>query len=213
MVIQGFGNVGGLAAELFAQAGAKIIGVGDSTGGIVAEDGLDLAAVHEHKASEGSVVGTPDTRTVASDDLLAEQCDILIPAALGSAIHGENADRVNAKLVVEAANGPITPDADDILNDKGIVVLPDIVANSGGVTVSYFEWRQNLTHENWNAELIDQRLKAVMTRTVDRVVDRWITLNDDARRQKEADPDIRTAALVTAIQDVANVTLKRGIWP
>jgi glutamate dehydrogenase (NAD(P)+) len=206
IVVQGFGNVGAVAATLLAESGARILAVSDSSGGVATEDGLDLEAVAEHKAAEGSVVGTPDTRTVSNEDLLALDCDILIPAALGAAINAQNAGRVSAKLVVEAANGPVTPEADAILCDRGVHVVPDILANAGGVTVSYFEWIQNLANERWPVEEVNARLRETMRRAVDRVYDR-------SRRLDEGDADLRTAALVTAIEHVARVTLQRGIWP
>jgi glutamate dehydrogenase (NAD(P)+) len=213
VVVQGFGNVGAVAAQLFLEAGARIIGVSDSVGGVVMEDGLNLDAVLEHKANEGTVVGTPDTRTVSNDDLLALDCDILMPAALGAVINAGNVERVAAKLVVEAANGPVTPEAGSILRDKGVHVIPDILANAGGVTVSYFEWTQNLANERWNEERVNARLHETMITAADRVVDQWVRLNDNKRLEQPGDPDLRIAALVTAIERVARVTLQRGIWP
>jgi glutamate dehydrogenase (NAD(P)+) len=150
---------------------------------------------------------------VSNDDLLALDCDILIPAALGAAINAGNVERVAAKLVVEAANGPVTPEAGSILRDKGVHVIPDILANAGGVTVSYFEWIQNLTNERWNEERVNARLHETMITAVDRVVDQWVRLNDNKRLEQPGDPDLRIAALVTAIERVARVTLQRGIWP
>lgn len=213
VVIQGFGNVGAVAARLFKQSGASIVAVSDSVGGIHSEDGLDLEAVQEHKSVEGTVVGTPDTLTVTSEELLGIDCDILIPAALGAAIDAENADRVSTRLLVEAANGPVTPQADEILRGKGIQVIPDILANAGGVTVSYFEWIQNLANERWNIEEVDRRLHDVMVAAADRVIERWEQLNAETSGKPMQDPDFRTAALVEAIEHVANVTLQRGIWP
>jgi glutamate dehydrogenase (NAD(P)+) len=213
VVVQGFGNVGAVAAKLFFEAGASIIGVSDSVGGVVEENGLNLDAVLEHKAAEGTVVGTPDTRTVSNDDLLALDCDILIPAALGATINAGNAGQVEAKLVVEAANGPVTPEADIILCDKGVHVIPDILANAGGVTVSYFEWIQNLANERWNVERVNTRLHGIMVAAVDRVFDRWLQLNENKDLKQPGDPDLRIAALVVAIEHVARVTLQRGIWP
>lgn len=213
VVVQGFGNVGGIAAELYSEAGARIIGVSDSSGGVVAEDGLDIAAVLAHKAAEGTVIGTPNTRTVSNDDLLVLDCDILIPAALGAAIHAKNADQISAKLIVEAANGPVTPEADVILRNKGVLVLPDILANAGGVTVSYFEWIQNLANQRWKLDKVQDRLHEVMYTAVDRVVDRWEQLNAQTDAKQKEDPDLRIAAFVVAINQVAQVTLQRGIWP
>ncbi len=213
VVIQGFGNVGAVAAGLFEQAGATVVAVSDSVAGIVSEHGLDLAAVHTHKSATGSVVGAPGTETISNEDLLALDCDILIPAALGAAINKSNAHRVSALLVVEAANGPVTPEADAILHEKSIVVLPDILANVGGVTVSYFEWMQNLANEHWPESEVNDRLRESMNTTVDRVYARWQQLKAELNEQEGLGPDIRVAALVAGIEHLARVTLQRGIWP
>lgn len=213
VVIQGFGQVGGISAKLFQEAGASVIGVSDSIGGVVREEGLELEAVSLHKITEGTVVGTPDTRTVSNEDLLLLDCDILIPAALGEVINASNADLIKARLVVEAANGPVTPEADTILNAKGILVLPDILVNAGGVSVSYIEWVQNLSNEHWRCERINQQLQEVMFSAVDRVIDQWQKLQKIPEGDGEKPIDLRTAALVSAIERVAHVTLQRGIWP
>ncbi|MBN4016198.1 Glu/Leu/Phe/Val dehydrogenase [Rhodospirillaceae bacterium AH-315-P19] len=207
VAIQGFGNVGSVAAKNFQAAGARIIAVSDSQGGIFKEAGLDLDAVTTFKAAHKTVVGLADTRTIANEDLLTLDCDILIPAAMGRQIREDNADRVKAKLIVEGANGPTTPAADDILVHKGVVVLPDILANSGGVCVSYFEWVQNNENERWDLEDVNHKLRRKMDSAVDAVVRQSKTLND-----KEA-IDLRTAAMILAIAHVAEITLKRGIWP
>ena len=213
VIVQGFGSVGGTAAQLFHDAGACIIGVSDSSGGVMCEEGLDLTAVLEHKEAEKTVVGTPDTRTVSNDDLLTMECDILIPSALGEVINANNADQINAKLVVEAANEPVTPEADEILDAKGIYVLPDILVNAGGVSVSYFEWIQNLANERWDIDRINRQLDLVMFDAVDRVVDQWLKLNRAASEAQSKPVNLRTAALVAAIERVARVTLQRGVWP
>ncbi len=213
VIVQGFGNVGGIAAQLFHEAGACVIGVSDSIGGVVQEEGLDLAAVNLHKEAEDTVVGTPDTLTVSNEDLLAMECDILVPAALGEVVNANNAELIKAKLVVEAANEPVTPEADAILNARGIYVLPDILVNAGGVSVSYFEWSQNLANEHWGAERVNRQLEELMFDAVDRVVDQWIKLNEVASEDPDRTISIRTAALVSAIERVARVTLQRGIWP
>lgn len=139
--------------------------------------------------------------------------DHLIPAALGSVIHADNADQLSTKLIVEAANGPVTPEADMMLAAKGVLIMPDILANAGGVTVSYLEWIQNLTNQQWPVEKVNKRLQEVMTRAVDRVVERWEQLNARAPGKQKETPDLRTAALVVAINQVSKVTLQRGIWP
>jgi len=220
VAIQGFGNVGAVAAKAFRDAGAHVVAVSDSQGGVYNPAGLNLEAVAAHKDAHGTVVGTPETRTISNEELLELSCDILIPAALGNQIHQGNADSVKAKLVVEAANGPVTPIADDILNKRGVVVLPDIVANAGGVTVSYMEWVQNIENEEWVLERITDELQRKIGRAVDAVVACWRGLNaaDEAEEttQDEAGKlpvDLRTAALVVAIRRVAHATLQRGIWP
>jgi glutamate dehydrogenase (NAD(P)+) len=213
VVVQGFGNVGGIAAQLFHQAGARIVGVSDSSGGVVSEQGLDLQAVLKQKAETGSVVDTPGARTVSNEDLLVTECDILIPAALGAAINADNADRIQARLIVEAANEPVTPQADIILDAKGVLILPDILINAGGVTVSYFEWVQNLANERWEIEQVNGQLRGIMRKTVDRVVHQWQRLNIVAEEEGQAPINFRMAALVSAIELVGRVTLQRGIWP
>jgi glutamate dehydrogenase (NAD(P)+) len=228
VAIQGFGNVGSVAARLFQQEGAVIVAVSDSQGGIYDENGLDLDIVHAYKAEHDTVVGLPETLTITNEDLLELDCEILIPAALTNQIHEENAERIRAGLIVEGANGPITANADDILCKNGVVVLPDILANAGGVTVSYFEWVQNIEHENWDLDEINHKLKVKMTRAVDTVFERWQRLltsgkpgcstesaetTDNIPAEESIPPDLRTAALVVAIERMAKVTLERGIWP
>jgi glutamate dehydrogenase (NAD(P)+) len=211
VAIQGFGNAGAHAAELFHEAGASIIAVSDSQGAVAWEQGLDLAAVRAHKAKTGSVVGAADTRNLSNDDLLAVECDILIPAALENQIRADNAGRVRARLIVEAANGPTTPAADLILQKAGVPVLPDILANSGGVCVSYFEWVQNNENEQWDLEEVNHKLRTKMERATDAVIEKQAQVN---RADPAAGPiDLRTAALIVAIDRVAEVALKRGIWP
>ena len=215
VVIQGFGNAGGNAAQLFRDAGATIIAVSDSKGGIHNDDGLDLAALAAHKEKAGSVVGAHGTRTISNAELLGLECDILIPAALECQLRADNAAAVRAKLILEAANGPTTPAADRILQERGIPVLPDILANSGGVCVSYFEWVQNNENEQWDLQEVNHKLRVKMERATDAVIEQQAQLNRQ-RGQLPADPgptDLRTAALVLAVERVADVALKRGIWP
>ncbi|MDH3688743.1 MAG: Glu/Leu/Phe/Val dehydrogenase [Gammaproteobacteria bacterium] len=216
VAIQGFGEVGGVAARLFKLAGARIIAVSDSQGGIVDDDGLDPDRVAEHKANTGTVVGLADTRTITNEELVALECDVLIPAALGAQVRGDNAHKVKARLILEAANGPVTPLADEILSRRGIAVLPDILVNAGGVVVSYFEWTQNIGNEQWPLEEINERLKDKMRRALDVVMTRWErlgALSDSDETGVVASADFRTAALVVAIERLARVTLQRGIWP
>src|SRR5262249_14608842 len=210
VVIQGFGNAGSIAAQLFQEAGAQVIAVSASQGGIHQDKGLDVAAVLAHKAKNQTVVGMAGTRTITNADLLGLECDLLIPAALECQIRRENAPAVRARLVAEAANGPTTPAADRILFERGIPVLPDILVNSGGVCVSYFEWVQNIENEQWDLDEVNQKLRTRMERATDAVLDRHQEMN----RQGSSQPmDLRTAALLVAIERVARVTLERGIWP
>ena len=213
VVIQGFGDVGSVAAQAFFRKGARIIGISDSQGGIYQEDGLDPDEVRKFKKKNGTVVGMADTLTITNDELLELECDILIPAALGNQIHEGNANNIKAKLVVEAANNPTTPAADDILSKKGIHVLPDILVNAGGVTVSYFEWVQNHSNEQWDLKQVDKKLKAKMHSAVDTVFKRWqcFVVGDEPRINHS--PDFRTTALIIAIERVTRATLMRGIWP
>ncbi|MEC4688220.1 MAG: Glu/Leu/Phe/Val dehydrogenase [Nitrospirota bacterium] len=225
VVIQGFGNAGSIAAELFAEAGAKIIAVSDSRGGIVCTEGVDPTAALEHKRKTKSVVGLAGTKQVTNEELLTIPCDILIPAALENQIRSDNAESVQARFVVEAANGPTTPSADRILFKRGIPVLPDILANAGGVTVSYFEWVQNIENEQWDLDVVNKKLLKKMNRATDAVLNKQQEINgslgalNGARKKrgisgKPLEPvDLRTAAYVLAVKSVADVTLERGIWP
>jgi glutamate dehydrogenase (NAD(P)+) len=208
VAVQGFGNAGAIAARLFEEAGARVIAVSDSHGGAARPEGLDLAAVAAHKATAGTVVGAAGTREIANEELLTLDCDILIPAALENQIRRDNAAAVRARLVCEAANGPTTPAADDFLFGRGIPVLPDILANSGGVCVSYFEWVQNNENEQWDLDEVNRKLRTKMERATDAVLDRQGNATKGGRRI-----DLRTAALLTAIERVARVALERGIWP
>lgn len=222
VAIQGFGQVGSVAARRFMEAGARIVAVSDSQGGVYGESGLDLNSVMTHHRAHGTVVGTPETKTITNEDLLVLDCDILIPAALGSQITADNADRVKARLIVEAANEPTTPEAEAVLARKGVLVLPDIVANAGGVTVSYFEWFQNTENLEWELDEVNRKMQARMRRAVEVTVSRWRTLSAEAAKPGKAEAegaapaqpvDLRTAALVVAIERVAKASLQRGIWP
>ncbi len=221
VVIQGFGNAGAIAAQLFQEAGARIVAVSDSQGGIYREEGLDIQAVVERKASTGSVTGLPDAQTVTNEELLTLPCDILIPAALENQIRADNAEKIRARFIVEAANGPTTPAADRILFRRGIPVLPDILANTGGVTVSYFEWVQNTENEQWDLDVVNRKLLVKMQHATDDVIDMHREINDSledlsqSRGSAESlEPvDLRTAAYVLAVKRVAHATLSRGIWP
>ena len=216
VAIQGYGNAGGTAARLFHEAGARIVAVSDSRGGISADSGLDPAKVLTHKIKTGSVVGLPGSTEISNEELLTYDCDILIPAALECQIRGDNADAVKAKLIVEAANGPLTMAADEILQAKKVLVLPDIVANAGGVVVSYFEWVQNLDNKQWDLGKVEHLLNEKMTRAVDETVDCWDDLKSKHKNGfngTRSSPTLRDAALVTAIKRLATVILQRDIWP
>jgi len=223
--IQGFGNAGRYAASIFRDMGATIVAVSDSRGGIYDPSGLDIDAVVEHKGSTGSVVDFPGTKQIGVKETLEIPCDILIPAALENQITLENADKVNTKLVVEAANGPTSPASDRILFDKGIVVLPDILANSGGVCVSYFEWVQNNQNDHWSATKVHKRLRQHMRDATDAVMEvhRKITENFDFYQERWHDvqpedglllpPTVRTAATRYGVHKVRTATDFRGVWP
>ena len=212
IAIQGLGNVGSNTMRLFHEAGAKIVCVSDSQGGVADEEGLNPEEVIAHKAENGTVVGLPETKTITNEDLLTCDCDILIPAALECQILKENADKVRAKLVVEAANAPVSPDADKILQKRGVVVLPDIVANGGGVVVSYFEWVQNLENQQWPLDEVETKLKQKMEVAVDAIVARWQHIRANSDRDAGVAPTLRDAALVEAIRRLSEVILQRDIW-
>ncbi len=203
VVVQGFGNVGAVAARLLWREGCVIAGVGDIRGGIWNPDGIDIRQLEGHVAESGSVVGFPGTDPVSSTDLLSQPCDVLIPAALGSVIHADNADRIKATIVAEGANAPTTPEADVILRERGVTVIPDILANAGGVVVSYFEWVQGLQYYFWRESEITTRLQEVMTRAFNRV---WALATKDGT-------DLRTAALMEGIRRVAEGYRVRGLYP
>ncbi len=225
VVVQGYGNAGAIAAQLYAEQGSKIIAVSDSRGGIHNPDGLDPDAVLAHKKKTGSVLGYPGAKEVTNEELLTIPCDILIPAALENVIRGDNAHEIQAKVIAEAANGPTTPAADKILVERGIHVLPDILANAGGVTVSYFEGVQNNENEQWEEDEVNGKMKNKMIRSTNAVIDAQKQINDSLaeiqgarnKRGLDGEPlqpvDLRMAAYVLAISRVAEVTLERGIWP
>jgi glutamate dehydrogenase (NAD(P)+) len=217
VAIQGFGEVGSAVARLFKECGAVIIAISDSKGGVYLEEGLDLAALDTYRHEQGTVVGLPETMSITNEDLLALDCDILIPAATSDQIHAGNAGDVKAKLVVEAANAPVAPDAVEILTSNGVYVLPDILVNAGGVTVSYFEWVQNIENEQWSLEQINHQLKRRMQSAVDVVMAKWHSLMERSA-QAEAPPaggtmDLHTAALVVVLERLLIAMEERGIWP
>jgi glutamate dehydrogenase/leucine dehydrogenase len=202
-VVQGFGNAGAIAAGFLQELNSKVIAVSDSRGGIINRDGLDIPKVVEYKAKTGSVVGYPGADSISNDDLLQLDCDILIPAALENVITKDNANKVKAKIIGEAANGPTTPKADEILHSNGVFVIPDILANAGGVTVSYFEWVQNVQHLFWNEDDVNERLKTIMVKS----------FNDVVKMSKDKGVHMRLAANMLAISRVAKALELRGIYP
>jgi len=211
VAVQGFGNVAVAAAHSFQAAGARIVAVSDSQGAIYCRDGLDLDGVAAFKREHGTVVGLPNTQSLTNEDLLTAECDVLVPAAMGGQVHAGNADAIRARLVVEGANGPVTPEADAQLAARGIVVLPDILANAGGVCVSYYEWVQNNENEQWDLEDVNRKMKRKMERAVDAVLACQRRLS--ASQTMPGAADLRVAAIVVAVERIADLTLKRGIWP
>lgn len=203
VAIQGFGNAGSIAARLFSEKKARIIAVSDSRGGIYSPRGINPIAAIQHKEQTGSVVGLRGTSRISNEDLLTLKCDILIPAALENAITLNNADQIRAKIVAEAANGPTTPGADDVLARKGIFLLPDILANAGGVTVSYFEWVQDLQCFFWQEDEVNAKLEFVMRRA----------FNDVYQIARKYRVHMRAAAYILAVGRVADATLVRGLFP
>ena len=209
VVIQGCGNAGSIAATLFTEAGAKVIAISDSTGAIHSDDGLDPAAVVQHKKQTGTVVGMAGTMNITNAELLHIPCDVLIPAAFENQIRADNVEGVQTKVVAEAANGPTTPAADRVLFERGIPVLPDILTNAGGVTVSYFEWVQNIENEHWTEAEVNEKLRVKMEAATDAVLQMQLEIRD----RRDASVDLRTSAFALAIKRVAQVAMERGIWP
>ncbi len=207
VAIQGFGNVGGNAAPLFADMGCKIVAVADVNGGIHNAAGLDVKALMAHLKQTGSVVGFPGTKPVSNDELLALPVDIVVPAALEGVITKENAASLKCKILAEGANGPTTPDADLILLKKHIFVIPDVLCNAGGVTASYFEWVQGLQSFFWTEDEVNQRLDQIMTKAFHQVHDIWV-------RENPKEPlTMRQAAYMLAVKRVSDAITKRGIYP
>jgi glutamate dehydrogenase (NAD(P)+) len=205
VVVQGCGNVGGIAAQYFDKAGAKVIAISDSKSGAYNKNGLNTSAILDCKKRYSCLI-TPEAKEreeIANEELLELDCDILVPAALENQITRKNASRIKAKIIAEGANGPTTPEADEILHDREIFVVPDILANAGGVTVSYFEWVQNLQELLWNEEEISERLTRILRRSFAEVLN----------ISKKEKVDMRTAALILGIGRVVEATKLRGIYP
>ncbi|PSQ31668.1 glutamate dehydrogenase [Halobacteriales archaeon SW_6_65_46] len=205
VAVQGYGNAGAIAARLLStETDATVVAVSDSSGGIHDPDGFDPATVREHKRDTGSVVGYDGTTALTNEELLTLDVDLLVPAALENAIDADLAERVEADVIVEAANGPLTPDADSVLTDRDVHVLPDILANAGGVTVSYFEWVQNRQRFGWTEDRVVDELERVITDAFDGLTEAYETYDV---------PNFRTAAYIIALKRVINAHAESGTWP
>lgn len=203
VAIQGYGNVGSVAARMAHDTGFKVVALSGSRGGIYRADGLDPAAVDMHVGESGSMLDFPGADNISNEDLLILDCDVLIAAAVENQITSRNADKIKAKIIAEGANGPTTPEADDILNDRGVFVIPDILCNAGGVTVSYLEWVQDLQSFFWPVEEINLKLEKLMRKSFESVM-------DCARAHNVSN---REAAQILAIQRIADAIMIRGIYP
>jgi glutamate dehydrogenase (NAD(P)+) len=203
VAIQGFGNAGSIAARLIADEGATVVAVSDSTGGIHRPEGLDVGRVINWKKEHGTVQGFPGATDISNAQVLEVDCDILIPAALENQITNRNAGNIRARVIAEAANGPTTPDADIELFRRGVFMIPDILCNAGGVTVSYFEWVQDLNRDHWSEQVVNEKLRTIMTRAFAETL---------SIAQRES-CDMRTAAYLLAVQRVAEATAMRGLYP
>jgi glutamate dehydrogenase (NAD(P)+) len=203
VAIQGFGNVGRNLALILADQGASIVAVSDSSGGIYKPDGLDVAAAVEHKRTNRSFHGFDGAEAITNEELLILDCDVFAPCALEQVITADNADKVKARIVAEGANGPVTPEADQILDERGVLVLPDVLANAGGVVVSYFEWVQGLQEYFWKESEVNAKLNDIVTRAF---AETW-------REHEERDISMRQAAYAIAVGRVAEATITRGLYP
>ena len=203
VAIQGYGNVGSVVAHLLWRQGSRIIAVADAKGGVLNPRGLDIGALWNHAREAETVAGFPGGESLTGEDLLEVPCDVLVPAALGGQLTAQNADRVRARIVAEGANGPTTPEADAILGERGVLVIPDILANAGGVVVSYFEWVQGLQYYFWRESEINSRLQELIIRAFNQVL----------ALSKREGVDLRTAALMLGIRRVADGFQVRGLYP
>jgi glutamate dehydrogenase (NAD(P)+) len=203
VAVQGFGNVGSNLALILADQGATIVALSDSRGGVHNADGIDVRAALAHKQDTGSLDGLARAETITNDELLVVDCDVLAPCALEQVITGENADQIKASIVCEGANGPVTPEADVILDDRGVLVLPDVLANAGGVVVSYFEWVQGLQEYFWKESEVNAKLNDIITRAF---AETW-------RAHEERSLPMRQAAYALAVGRVAEATTTRGLYP
>jgi glutamate dehydrogenase len=200
VAVQGFGNVGQFGALLMQEAGFKIVALSDSKNGIYNESGIDVMKAMEYKKKNKVLVGFDGCKEISNDELLLLPVNVLVPAALENQVRADNAGQIKAKIIMELANGPLTPEADDILHVMGVKVIPDILANAGGVTVSYFEWVQNLNNDCWDETFVNHKLKIIMDRSFEDV---W-------EKHEELNIDMRTAAFVVALERIAEATKLRG---
>ena len=203
VAVQGFGNVGSYLSRFLAEAGAKVVAISDSSGGLYNPNGIDIAAAFAHKQETGALAGLRGAEAISNDDVLLLECDVLAPCALEQVITTDNADRVRAKIVCEGANGPVTPTADEILDDRGVLVLPDVLANAGGVVVSYFEWVQGLQEYFWKESEVNAKLNDIMTRA----------FNETWYVHEQRQTSMRMAAYGLAVERVAEATTTRGLYP
>jgi glutamate dehydrogenase (NAD(P)+) len=203
VVVQGFGNVGSYLARFLAEGGSTVVALSDSAGGVYNPNGIDVRAAVAHKQESGSLEGLRGTEPVTNEELVLLDCDVLAPCALEQVITAENADRVRAGMIVEGANGPITPEADEILDDRGILILPDVLANAGGVVVSYFEWVQGLQEYFWKEDEVNAKLNDIVTRAY----------RSTTAVAEERDITMRLAAYGLAVQRVSEATMTRGLYP
>ena len=203
VAVQGFGNAGSIAARLIENLGSTVVAVSDSTGGIHNPAGLDINRVIGWKKEHGTVQGFPGATDISNAQVLEVQCDILIPAALENQITDRNAGRIKAKIVAEAANGPTTPEADQILARNGVFMIPDILCNAGGVTVSYFEWVQDLNRDHWSEPVVNEKLREIMVKA----------FGETLAIAKRESCDMRTAAYLLAVERVADAMAMRGLYP
>jgi glutamate dehydrogenase/leucine dehydrogenase len=203
VAVQGFGNAGQYAAQLLEEQGAKVIAASDSKGGVYNKNGIQIGALRKHKEKKGSVVGFPESKSISNEEVLETDCTVLIPAALENQITKKNAPKISAKVVAEAANGPTTPEADDILYKNKTLLIPDVLANGGGVTVSYFEWLQNLRRESWSESQVNEMLDKNITRA----------FSDVYATHDKYQVNMRKASTVLAINRVVDAIKIRGLWP
>ena len=203
VVIQGLGQVGSVVASSLSEAGFTVVGVSDSHGGVYNKDGLDIARLQEYIDSTGSIKGFTGGEYVTNEALLELECDILAPCAVANVIDAENAPKLKCKIVVEGANSPVTPDADNILASRKILVVPDVVANASGVTAGYFEWVQGLMRLLWSEEEVYQRLEKLVNRACDRMFE----------RADQTGADLRTAAISLAVERIFEARRLRGLYP